>query len=623
VSRLEPGSILAGFRIEGVLARGGMGVVYRAIDPELDRIVALKVIAPEYAKDDTAVARFTAEARAAAALEHPNIVPIHRAGQFEGVLYLAMRLVQGTTLREVIDHGPMDPERVARITSDVASALDAAHARDLVHRDVKPANILLGSDGRREHVYLSDFGVAKRLAAPTALTRAGAVVGTPDYIAPEQVYGEALDGRADVYALGCVAYEMLTGRVPFPRDTDMAKLWAHVNDPPPRPSIERPELLAAFDIAVARATAKDPAARYQTAGELAAALNDVAAEQQRVRPAGAAGALSPADQVTRDELPSGEPAPTGGAATAPSGMAPPPAATGPPPAAAGAPPPAAGPAVRRGTSDDTGAPPPGAPPSSGGDGGRFGRRGRTIAAVIGVVAVAAIAAIVLLSSGSDGGGAKGEEISGDLAPVPLNGVKGSGRAVVQLDGNVADVKINAAGLLDAAPHAMHFHAGGKGDCPPASAGKLHNGHRAIATLDGAPFYGPAVTALTLRGDTNPKKSLLAFPRFPSTGKFDYERKLDVGPAVASSLRANDVSVVVHGIDYNGNGVYDGSLDRSDLNRSLPGEATAPGLCGHLVAAKTSASAGVIVLTAALTVEDEPRTALYCTLPRSGAAAAGA
>ncbi|MEY2534364.1 MAG: eukaryotic-like serine/threonine-protein kinase, partial [bacterium] len=270
--RLEPGSVFAGYRIEGVLARGGMGVVYRATEPELDRVVALKIIAPEYARDSTAVARFKGEARAAAALEHPNIVPIHRGGESEGVLYLAMRLVPGTNLREVIDRGPMDLDRVARIVSDVANALDAAHARGLVHRDVKPANILLGPDGEHEHVYVSDFGLAKQVKAPADLTRAGAVVGTPDYIAPEQVQGQALDGRADVYALGCVAYEMLTGHVAYRKPTEMAKLWAHVADPPPLPRAERPELVEAFDAAVGRATAKDPDDRYQTAGELAADL---------------------------------------------------------------------------------------------------------------------------------------------------------------------------------------------------------------------------------------------------------------------------------------------------------------------------------------------------------------
>jgi hypothetical protein len=571
--RLDPGSVFAGYRIEGVLARGGMGVIYRATDPELDRVVALKIIAPEYADDAGAVARFKAETRAAAALEHPNIVPIHRGGESDGVLYLAMRLVPGTNLREQLDRGRMDLDRVARIVSDVASALDAAHEKGLVHRDVKPGNVLLAGDGDREHVYLTDFGLAKRLAAPAELTRAGAVVGTPDYLAPEQIEGRTLDGRADVYALGCVAYEMLTGRVPFGRPTSMATLWAHLTDPPPLPRAERPELVPAFDTVVARATAKDPDERYATAGELAAALRDAVAQQRASAPAPALH--DEAAQATRDETVVTEPA------------------RGDPPVRVV--PPAAGPAVVR-------------------DAGNGSGTRAIIALVAALVAAAAVVAVVLVTSSSDNGAAKGQKISGDLAGVPTNRVTGSGTAVVRLDGNVADVSVDTNGLLDGAPHPMHLHAGGKARCPSASAARPHNGHRTIATLDGAPFYGPAVTALTLRGDTNPKKSLLAFGRYPKAAKIAYERKIDVGPAVASSLRANDVSLVVHGIDYNRNSVYDGTLDRSDLNRSVPGEATAPALCGHLVADKqASASVGSPVYIATLTVHAVAAPALLCTV----------
>ncbi|MEA2249114.1 MAG: hypothetical protein QOH46_3643, partial [Solirubrobacteraceae bacterium] len=191
--RLERGSVFAGYRIEGQIARGGMGVVYRAKDLDLDRPVALKIIAPEYTQDETAVARFKAEARIAASLEHPNIVPIHRGGEFEGVLYLAMRLVPGTNLRGVIDGAPMALPRVERILCEVADALDAAHERGLVHRDVKPANILVSGTGDTEHVYLSDFGLTKRLGSTGDLTRPGAWVGTPDYVAPEQIQGHDID----------------------------------------------------------------------------------------------------------------------------------------------------------------------------------------------------------------------------------------------------------------------------------------------------------------------------------------------------------------------------------------------------------------------------------------------
>ena len=240
LTRLEPGSEFAGYRIEGIIARGGMGVVYKAADVELDRTVALKIIAPEHTQNPDAVTRFKSEARLAASLEHPNIVPIHRGGEYHGVLYLAMRFVPGTNLRQVIDHGHLDLDEIQRIISAIAAALDAAHDRGLVHRDVKPANILLSGEGEPRHVYLTDFGLTKRLGSAGSLTRTGAWVGTPDYVAPEQIQAAPVDGRADVYSLGCVLYEMLTGSVAYPKDNDMAKLWAHVTDPPPAPSLERP-----------------------------------------------------------------------------------------------------------------------------------------------------------------------------------------------------------------------------------------------------------------------------------------------------------------------------------------------------------------------------------------------
>jgi serine/threonine protein kinase/N-acetylneuraminic acid mutarotase len=279
LTRLERGSLFAGYRIEGMLDRGGMGVVYRASDPELDRVVALKIIAPEHTQNPDAVTRFKAEARLAASLEHPNIVPIHRGGEYHGVLYLAMRFVPGTNLRLVVDRGQLDMGRIQRVIASVAAALDAAHERGLVHRDVKPANILISGEGEHEHVYLTDFGLTKRLGSAGSLTRTGAWVGTPDYVAPEQIQAQTVDGRADVYSLGCVLYEMLTGSVAFPKDNDMAKLWAHVTDPPPSPSLKRPELVQAFDDVVARATAKDPNERYSKASELAAAVDSAVAEQ--------------------------------------------------------------------------------------------------------------------------------------------------------------------------------------------------------------------------------------------------------------------------------------------------------------------------------------------------------
>jgi len=175
----------------------------------------------------------------------------------------------------------------------------------------------------------------------------------------------------------------------------------------------------------------------------------------------------------------------------------------------------------------------------------------------------------------------GDRRSGKLIPVPTNRVTADGSAVLRLNGNVATVSVTTNKLLDGAAHALHIHAGGKGRCPTAAASAIHNGHRSIATLAGVPFYGNPVTALTLRGDTSVKKSLLAFNRFPKTGEIRYSRKIRVGPVVASYIRENNAVLVVHGIDYNANGLYDGTLDRSDLNRSIPGEATAPALCGPL------------------------------------------
>src|SRR4051794_21163502 len=332
--RLEPGSIFAGYRIEALLDRGGMGVVYRATDPDLDREVALKIIAPEHTQNPVAVARFKSEARLAASLEHPNIVPVHRGGEHEGVLHLAMRLVPGTNLPQVLDRGPLALARIAGIVSEVADAVDTAHAAGLVHRDIKPANILLSGQDQSEHAYLADFGLTKRLGSAGDLTRTGGWVGTPDYVAPEQIQGHSVDGRADIYSLGCVVYEMLPGHVAYPKDSHMAKLWAHVTDPPPLPRRDRPELVESFDAVVSRATAKEPNDRFRTAGELAGALRAAVGEQEAKRQFDAAQVTelaAPAKRATtHDEGFAGTPPVAGGAG------APAPAHNGsPPPAAAG------------------------------------------------------------------------------------------------------------------------------------------------------------------------------------------------------------------------------------------------------------------------------------------------
>jgi serine/threonine protein kinase len=209
---LASGATFAGYRIESVAGRGGMGVVYRATDLSLERPVALKLIAPELAEDEQFRRRFLKEPKLAAALDHPNVVPIYEAGEHDGRLYLAMRFVDGDDLRTLLRSGDgLPPERGLAILAQVAGALDAAHRRGLVHRDVKPANVLVDEDG---HAYLTDFGVTKQLGGDT--TETGQIVGTLDYLAPEQIRGEDVDGRADLYALGCVLYECFAGA---PRST--------------------------------------------------------------------------------------------------------------------------------------------------------------------------------------------------------------------------------------------------------------------------------------------------------------------------------------------------------------------------------------------------------------------
>ena len=254
-----PGSTFADYRVESLVGRGGMGVVYRAIDLSLERPVALKLIAPELAESEHFRSRFLREPRLAASLDHPNVIPIYEAGEHDGQLYLAMRYVEGTDLRSVLQsQGKLAPERTIAILAQVAGALDAAHSRALVHRDVKPANVLL--DGS-EHVYLTDFGITKQLGGQS--TDTGRVVGTLDYLAPEQIRGEDVDGRTDIYALGCVLYECLTGTSPFRRETEAETMWAHMQEEPgPVPGHK------ALDPVVRKALSKDREERYRSCTEM-------------------------------------------------------------------------------------------------------------------------------------------------------------------------------------------------------------------------------------------------------------------------------------------------------------------------------------------------------------------
>ena len=266
---LGPGDELAGFVIEAVAGRGGMGVVYRARQRQPDRLVALKIIAEAYAEDPAFRARFQRESSIAAQIEHPNVIPVHAVGEADGVLYLVMRFVEGTDMRAVIaQEGRLEPRRAATIVDAVGQALDAAHSNGLVHRDVKPANILLSTAGGREHVYLSDFGLSRHIEGSQGLTGTGAFLGTIDYVAPEQARGEHVDARTDVYSLGCVLFQALTGTVPFPRDNDIAKLYAHDRSPPPSVLERVGDVPAAFEAVLARAMAKAPDDRYLSAGDL-------------------------------------------------------------------------------------------------------------------------------------------------------------------------------------------------------------------------------------------------------------------------------------------------------------------------------------------------------------------
>jgi serine/threonine-protein kinase len=289
---LETGSEFAGCRIEGVLGRGGMGVIYRATELRLGRPVALKLIATEQASDPDVRERFEREARMTASIEHPNVVPVYAAGEEDGHLYLVMRFIPGTDLHHVLRaDGHLEPARAASIVAQVGAALDAAHHAGLVHRDVKPANVLIGGD----HAYLSDFGITRVQTSDTRITDSGNWIGTVDFMSPEHLRGEPTDARADVYALGCVLYTALTGTPPFRRETVPATITAHLHDAPPRPSAAAVGVPVAFDSVIARALAKDPADRYPSAGDLGrAALAAAAGERtSTARGSVATGAATP------------------------------------------------------------------------------------------------------------------------------------------------------------------------------------------------------------------------------------------------------------------------------------------------------------------------------------------
>jgi serine/threonine protein kinase len=625
------GEEFAGYRLRGVLGRGGMSVVFEAENPRLGSVVALKVLAPELAADDLFRARFLQESRIAASLNHPHVIPIFDTGPCDGLLYIAMRYVAGRDLRAVLrERERIPPEQAVMLIAQAGRALDAAHRRGLVHRDVKPANILIErvAEDEPEHVYLADFGITKQGRSQSGLTATGQFVGTIDYIAPEQVQGKSVDGRADIYSLGCVLYECITGRVPFQKDLDAAVIWAHVEEMPTAPTAIRSELPPEIDEVIARVLAKDPDDRYSTAHEFmdaARAALGIASQASGARsfeeniplvsPTVMSDATAPpsAPPPQPPEQVSGTPPEFGESHGAPatvmpsSAASPPPASTPPlqpaadPPAATpppAAPPPVA-PAEGGGGPGEVSGPPSGGPPPGEGPPAseRPSRSWRPFAAVALLAAIVAGVVVALVSSGGGKSSgvsstprvAQGEATAAKLAAVPTNHVNGTGTATVSLNGDVATVTVDAQGLLNGAPHLMHIHAGGLGTCPPASAARLHNGHLAVSTEDGIKYYGPPEASLTTRGDTS-AASYLVFARFPSEGDIVYKRQMSISSHLAEKIRAGNAVVVIHGIDYDGSGVYDNVLSHSELLPTVPADATAPALCGPLVA-QASAKAG--------------------------------
>jgi serine/threonine-protein kinase len=293
---LAPGDQVAGYQIAEQIGTGGMAVVYRALDLRLDRPVALKVLAPQLAEDDAFRQRFIRESRAAAGVDHPHIIPVFEAGEADGVLFIAMRYVSGGDVRSLIQSEErISPARVTAIAAQAASALDAAHAHGLVHRDVKPGNILLDSAGGRDHVYLADFGLSKHSLASNTLTADGQFMGTLDYVSPEQIQGQRADGRADQYALACTIVEMLSGRPPYKRDESMALLWAQLEAPPPLLTELRPDLPPEANEVVRTALAKLPADRYPTCTAFTSALAAACAPRPVLRQPTELAAAIPAD----------------------------------------------------------------------------------------------------------------------------------------------------------------------------------------------------------------------------------------------------------------------------------------------------------------------------------------
>ncbi|GIK76852.1 MAG: hypothetical protein BroJett022_05420 [Actinomycetes bacterium] len=472
---LNRGAIFAGHRIEGIAGRGGMGTVYRATHLALDHVVALKVISTDLAADDAFRERFRSESRIAVSLRHPNVVSIHHAGEEDGLLFVTMDLIEGPDLRRMlVASGTLGPGRAVAIVEQVASALDVAHARGLVHRDIKPGNVLVERDSG-DHAYLTDFGLAKRFdqaADASGLTRTGAFVGTLDYVAPEQIRGGRVDARTDVYALGCVLYEAIAGRAPFAdREENVAKIYAHLQDEPPWLPGED-ATAGVLDEVIARALAKEPGDRYPSAGDLArAAAAAVGGEEVlrsaersvatgRAAPAAAGEEAPPAGIPDRVAAEPPAPAAADTVASEQAGLAgPAPAPTEPAPAPSGAgaasgpgrPEAASRPAATEPASGGRPRAPraePGVPSRRGGRGGvptvataparrsraggpRWGRIALALATLAGAAVVVAILAL------AGGGGDEGDGFEAPRIVGPPIAVDGFPVGVAAADGTVA------------------------------------------------------------------------------------------------------------------------------------------------------------------------------------------
>ncbi len=605
--RLVIGGQLGNYLIDSVIGRGGMSVVYRAKHSRLGMSVALKVLAPELSSDDTFRERFLREAQMAAAVDHPNVIPIHDMGLHESSLYIVMRYVSGGDLKDLLtSSSPLDAERALELLMPIALALDAAHANGLIHRDVKPANILIqrSTAGDIDHVYLTDFGIAKSASFMSGLTGTGGFIGTVEYMAPEQIESHDVSAQTDVYALAATFYECLTGRIPFQRELAEGAR-------PPTGAAEsvtdtRPELPTALDGVIAKGLSRNPIDRYATCEQFLRACSYVL----EGRPSDVS--LTGETAIAATVLSANEPTEVGAQAS--------------PEAARPAHEPVVAHAAGSPSPDGEQPRPVSGRPDRPSVGARLAEHRWSVAALVALVAAAVV--VVVLASGS--AGPKGRLSLSALLRVPTNHVTGSGDVTVRLNGDVAAVTVTTQGLDNGAQlvHAMHIHGGGKGVCPPASAARLHNGHLAISTTDGINYYGPPVQALTTRGDTS-VSSILAFPRYLTGGTLHYSRTITLPPTVAAYIRENNAVIVVHGIDYDGSGIYSGVLDASELNKNVPGTATAPALCGRLngqpaAAAQGSRSLGhALVYTASLvspTAQSAPARELFlCHAPVATAA----